>query len=49
MTRDERFEGRSTLAVINLVLRGADVGDFQIESATYERVIAQGRPLGCPP
>ncbi len=49
MTRDERFEGRSTLAVVNLVLRGADGGDLQIESATFERVIAQGRPLGCPP
>ncbi|HEU4405483.1 MAG TPA: serine/threonine-protein kinase [Polyangiaceae bacterium] len=48
MTRDERFEGRSTLAVINLVLRGEDGSDLQIESATVERVIAQGRPLGCP-
>jgi serine/threonine protein kinase len=48
MTRDERFEARSTLAVINLVLRN-DGGDLQIESSTVERVIAQGRPLGCPP
>lgn len=47
MTRDERFEGRSTLAVINLLLRG-EGGDLQIESAAIERVITQGRPLGCP-